>query len=206
MTAEGRVLLTGDMMWKPICSKALQQSYLNSQLQVPLWLLKMANNWSLCLGPIGHLWVQGHTAVSEDRPAFKTIYLAICLSVCLLICRSLSVHQSLCFHLTAHDHMSATPLPCQWSEIDRRPGNLPSSRGLCTDSSGPPGPHLMSHTVDTFSTLTHSLPSLVPLTHFTFILFFYEKDIFMRRWMCVCVCYTCASWCIFCLYTFFRSW
>lgn len=44
----------------------------------------------------------------------------------------------------------------------KRPGNLPYSRGLSTDSFGPPGPHLMSHTVDTISALTPSLLPLVP--------------------------------------------
>lgn len=89
--------------------------------------------------------------------------------------------------------MSAGPPPCQWTEIDRRPENLPSSRGLGTDSSGPPGPHLMSHAVDTFSALTRSRLFFL-FAHLTFITlsFFHGRSHVCGRQRQVHAC-TCAS-------------
>lgn len=103
--------------------------------------------------------------------------------------------------------MSAGPLPCQWTEIERRPGNLPSSRGLSTDSSGPPGPHLMSHTVDTISALTQSLPSLVPFCTLHF--YHFMAKILLEEDVCVCGCWQhlCAA-CVHapCSVFFSTSW
>ncbi len=117
----------------------------------------------------------------------STHCLQVNLSVSLSLFQSvpLSVHQSICICLTEYDHMSASPLPCQWAEIDKPPGNLPPSWGLSTDSSGPPGPNLMSHTVDTFSTLTQSR-RLFLFLHFTSIILCRR---FSHREMDVCGCW-----------------
>lgn len=125
-----------------------------------------------------------------------------------------SVPLSVCIYLTEYDRMSASSLPCQWAEIDRRPGNLPSSRGLRAWQLCPPplpGPHLMSHTVDTFRTLTHS-HCLFLFTHFYFTILW--ERLFHRRSTdtstSVCVLWMCrvaysflhpGNCCVMCIYS-----
>lgn len=74
--------------------------------------------------------------------------------------------------LTEYDRASATPLPCQ--RVQKQTGGsgkrekepcLSSSGGLGTDSSSPPGSHLMSYAVDTLSALTHSLTQSLTRSH-----------------------------------------
>lgn len=74
-------------------------------------------------------------------------------------CLNLPLYVSIspfCVYLTEYDRVSAGPLPFLRTKIDRQPGNLPSPRGLQHWQLAPPGPHLMSHTVDTFATFPHA--------------------------------------------------
>lgn len=76
------------------------------------------NGQSFCLRPVGTLWVQvTRSALKLPLPSSQFIWLSLPPSHLSPPC----AHQLACVSLTEYDHMSATPLPCQWTEIDRQP-------------------------------------------------------------------------------------
>lgn len=129
----------------------------------------MASNCCVCAGA-GAGRALGSRSLGSRSPSSQFTRLSVSIPPAPLICASLSVRQPAAVSLTEYDHMSAARLACQRAETDRRPGNLPSSWGRATDSSGPAGPRLMSHTVDTLSTPTRSLTES---THSPSPLFYY---------------------------------